>query len=215
MRLTAVLIAVVLLAGLLPPPGGAKAAPVLDQSYLQSNGTGLVSTALLFPDFRRAQTFTVGLSGTLVELDVAIDPESVVPGKSATLNLLATLGGTPTTILQTSPTVNTTLLAGFMDFVVSLPVSVGEVLAFELVDANSGYTMLGSLPGQYAGGADFIINTEFNVDNFTAFTGADADFRSFVDVGATAVPEPASLALLVTGLLGFAAASRVRATFGS
>jgi hypothetical protein len=123
------------------------------------------------------------------------------------------VGGVPTSILQTSPTMNSALVNGFMDFAVSLPVGVGDVLAFELVESNSGYTMLSSIPGTYPGGADFIINTAFGVNSFTAFTGGDADFRTFVDTGpSAATPLPAALPLFATGLgvMGFLAKRRKR-----
>jgi hypothetical protein len=93
MRPSAQLIAAILFLGILLPPERTKASTVLDQSYLVTNNTGLATTALLFPNFRRAQTFTVGLAGTLVEVDVAVDPMSLFPGKSATLNLHSTVGG--------------------------------------------------------------------------------------------------------------------------
>jgi hypothetical protein len=167
MRPSAQLIAAILFSLLLLPPDGAKASTVLDQSYLVTNNSGLGTTALLFPSFRRAQTFTVGLAGTLVEVDVAVDPMSLFAGKSAILNLLSTVAGVPTSVLQTSPTVNSALVNGFMDFAVSLPVIVGEVLAFELVESNSGYFIFSSIPGTYPGGADFIINTDVGINSFT------------------------------------------------
>jgi hypothetical protein len=201
MRPSAQLIAAILFSLLLLPPDGAKASTVLDQSYLVTNNSGLGTTALLFPSFRRAQTFTVGLAGTLVEVDVAVDPMSLFAGKSAILNLLSTVAGVPTSVLQTSPTVNSALVNGFMDFAVSLPVIVGEVLAFELVESNSGYLIFSSIPGTYPGGADFIINTDVGINSFTAFTGGDADFRTFVDTGTSAAtPLPAALPLFATGL---------------
>jgi hypothetical protein len=59
------LIAVILFVSLVSLTDGAKASSVLDQSYLVHDNSSLGSTSLIFPAFRRAQTFTVGLTGTL------------------------------------------------------------------------------------------------------------------------------------------------------
>ena len=212
-RLTSFLrsLAVILLASLLPLSSeAAKAATVLDQAYLVTDGTRFVSSDL-DPSFRRAQTFTVGVTGTLVQVDVAV--VSMLAGTSATLNLLSTSGGTPTSILVTSSTVNTAPVGGFMDFTFLEPVTAGEVLAFELVASISNsfgaLVMPGANPGGYSGGSDFFLNTfSANIPNFTA-TAGDVNFQTFVNVTA-AVPEPSTWAMLFLGFasIGFMAYRR-------
>jgi hypothetical protein len=187
-------------------PAAAQATIVQDQSYLVSNGVTFSSTTTDITSFRRAQTFTVGVTGTLVEIDLSIDPISISPFSTGSLNLLSTSAGVPTAILQTSPTVTNTLVGGFLDFTFSLNVIAGEVLAFELVTTRnpslaSPLFMKGSDPGGYAGGSDFFINTAFNINNFTPITG-DANFRTFVDGAVSPVPEPSTWAMMILGFAG-------------
>jgi hypothetical protein len=189
-------------------PAAAQATIVQDQSYLVSNGVTFSSTTTDITSFRRAQTFTVGVTGTLVEIDLSIDPISISPFSTGSLNLLSTSAGVPTAILQTSPTVTNTLVGGFLDFTFSLNVIAGEVLAFELVTTRnpslaSPLFMKGSSPGGYAGGSDFFLNTDFTppINNFTPTTG-DANFRTFVDGPVSPVPEPSTWAMMILGFAG-------------
>jgi hypothetical protein len=188
--------------GLLPL-SEAKASVLLDQSYLVSDGTIFTSSAQTDPTFRRVQTFIVGLTGTLTEIDVAV---TNAPTGPFTLNLLATVLGTPTNVIVTSPTVNLTAVGGFMDFFFSQPVFTGEVLGFELVAPSHSTALVisGKTVGTYAEGSDFFINTASHppVNNFTS-SGGDENFRTFVDTGVTAaVPEPSTWAMLLLGFAG-------------
>jgi hypothetical protein len=192
-------LAAILFASIIPLSGEATASAVLDQSYLALDNVGIFGSSQNDPSFRRAQTFTVGLTGTLTEIDVAVS--SAHRGTSATLNLLATSGGTPTSILLTSPTVNTAPLVGdFMVFLFSQAVTAGEVLAFELVSSAAfQIEMPGSSPGTYSGGSDYFLNTVVN--NFTA-DNLDAGFQTFVDTNISAVPEPSTWAMMILGFAG-------------
>ena len=177
-------------------PGAAQAAIVQDQSYLVSSGSSFSTSTTDISSFRRAQTFTVGVTGTLVEVDLSIAPISIFPSSIGRLNLLSTSAGVPTAIVQTSPILTSTLVGGFLDFTFSLNVTAGEVLAFELVTTRdpslaSPLFINGSNPGSYAGGSDFFLNTEFGINNFTPTTG-DVNFRTFVDGPVSPVPEPST-----------------------
>jgi hypothetical protein len=168
----------------------AHATPVLDQQYLSHNGTfaGFSNGS----GFRRAETFTVGVAGTLNE--VAIYPDSPTPFLG--FNLLSTSGGVPTTTVVATGSLSSQS-GGVAAFSVSLPVSIGEVLAVEPLD-GSGLWVADS-PGTYPGGGDYFLNPAVEVNTFTPDNIAE-DFRTFV----TAVPEPSTLALFGFGLLGFA-----------
>ena len=187
-------------------PAVAQATIVQDQSYLVSDGDTFSTTTTDISSFRRAQTFTVGVTGTLVELDLSIDPISIYSSAIGSLNLLSTSAGVPTAILQTSPTLTNTLVGGFLDFTFSQNVTAGQILAFELVTTRnpSLATPLfinGSDPGGYAGGSDFLLNTEFGFNSFTA-TNADLNFRTFVDGPVSPVPEPSTWAMMILGFCG-------------
>ena len=176
--------------------GGAHAA-VLDQEYLSNNYTNAFSGEG-DPGFRRAETFTVGIAGALSAVDVL----TAAPATFTGFNLLSTAAGTPTTTILATGTL-ASQSGGVAAFSVSLPVSVGEVLAIEPV-ASGGGAWAANLPGTYAGGGDFYVDPAFGVADFAADNSAD-DFRTFVTVLGVApgtVPEPASLAVLGAGLLG-------------
>ncbi len=194
-------------------PAVAQGAIVEDQSYLVNGGT--VFTGSLAGDlrFRRVQTFTVGVSGTLVEIDTGIT--GLQAGAVGTLNLLSTIGGVPTTtILQTSPTQTSSVVGGFLDFALSQAVTAGEVLAYELVSLGSNPALdideTGTTPGGYGGGSSFFLNTAGGINSFTnvfnpSFPNLDEDlnFRTFVDTGTTpAVPEPSTWAMMIMGFAG-------------
>jgi hypothetical protein len=103
-----------------------RADVVLDQSFVLpvTNNNSVGFSAVDPSVFRRAQTFTVGLAGTLSEVDVLI---SGVPSFSG-LNILSTTAGVPTTtVLGTGYFVGRPN-DGIAVFSTSLPVTVGEVL---------------------------------------------------------------------------------------
>lgn len=178
----------------------AQATPILDQNYVSpDDGTGSISVA---SGFRRAMTFSVGLSGTLTEVDVQ------VPNGSMTLNILSTSGGVPTdTVVGTGSLLWQT--GGWTAFTTSLAVTAGQVLALEPVCSNTlCSTWTFSQPNTYAGGEDFFVNPSYAIYNFTA-TGTGDHFRTYVDT-ASSVPEPATLALFGAGLAGMVARRRRR-----
>jgi hypothetical protein len=171
-----------------------RAALVLDQEYLVHTNLFAGFSDASFFDFRRAETFTVGVAGTLTEVDIFVDRNIPFTG----FNILFTSAGVPTTsVAATGSLLSQT--GGVAAFSVSLPVSLGEVLAIEPVITGELFlSWLAASPGTYAGGGDFFVNPIDGVKNFTP-SGAAEDFRTFVTVAAAA-PEPASLACLITGL---------------
>ncbi len=74
MKLAIPNIAVLTIASLSIVGGGAAiAAPVLDQSYLITNGTSGGVTNASVPDRQLAETFTVGIGGILSSVVVSVD----------------------------------------------------------------------------------------------------------------------------------------------
>jgi hypothetical protein len=200
-RLAGIASLALLSAGELSP--SANASLVLDQQYLLNNATSGFTPGL-GGGFRRAETFTVGVAGTLSQVDVIIGFGPPLTG----LNILSTSAGVPTTTVVGTGTL-LSQSSSEADFSVSLPVSIGEVLAIEpFSSTNNGGGWLTENPGTYPGGGDFFLNPGFGINNFTPSGNAE-DFRTFVTV-ATAVPEPASLTCLASGFAFLLALRRRR-----
>lgn len=177
---------------------GARAALVLDQQYLANNG--VVAGFSNGVGFRRAETFTVGVAGTLTVVDVIVFGVGSFTG----INILSTVGGVPTTTIAATGTFSSQA-GDVAAFSLSLPVSIGEVLAIEPLQPNGGGDWLANDPDTYAGGGDYFVNP---IDGFNTFTasGLADDFRTFV----TVVSEPNGIAVLGIGLLGIGLGARRR-----
>jgi hypothetical protein len=154
-----------------------RADTVLDQEYtdgflgaLFTNGSG----------FRRAKTFTVGVTGTLSEIDIFLDPFSGSPSFTGII-ILSTLNGVPTTAVATGSFQSAA--GGVAVFTTSLPVTIGEVLAMEPISMSGAWRANGR--ATYPGGQDYFVNPPFGINSFTPSGGAD-NFRTFV----TLVPGP-------------------------
>jgi len=175
--------------------GNACATVIVDQQYYSdernANGAGSYS------DFRRAQTFTVGVDGLLNSVQVfGLNFRSI--------NILNTSSGVPQTILGSTDVFQSAGDAFTFDVsALGISVAVGEVYAFEVI----GGALSGDAIGQYAGGSDFFINPRTGDTSFTP-TRFDSYFLTTVDNLEVAVPEPSSAALLL--IAGAAIASSRR-----
>jgi len=123
------------------------ATPVLDQIYFDplTNTSGGPSVA--DNSFRRAQTFTVGLGGTLDHVQMRGDAGS-------SMRILATTGGVPTFTVLASTGSFLTTGDGWISWDLSssgLAVTPGEVLVMDMLGGSWG----GHTPGGYAGGAGY------------------------------------------------------------
>lgn len=219
MRHIAMLIVSAVTLGTALTPRGARANPELDQSYVPPSSGVEYAGFSNGGSFRRAQTFTVGIAGTLVELGV------FTPSSSSTftgVNILATSGGTPggtpASVLDVG-SFDGTALSGLSSkwslstFTVSLPVTVGEVLGIEPLGAGNGATWVavGTYPPVYAGGADYVYNPGVFGPAFTSDYISDG-FVTYVDPpGSSSVPEPGSLAVLGAAIAMLVTMRRVKA----
>jgi len=165
--LATVLLATILTLG----SSSAGAIVLLDQIY-EDTRTGSGGSSQTDGNFRRAQTFTVGLDGVLVYVDMMGRP-------GTTMRILTTIEGVPTSTELASTSTFTTLQDGWIrwDFSTSgLVVTQGEVLAMEMISGDWD----GHHTGGYAGGADYFLNLWAGVRDFTR-TSFDWFFRTFVD----------------------------------
>lgn len=177
-----------------------RAAVVLDQDV-----SGLLDTAARMSrvgdtEMRRAQTFTVGHTGNLIQVDIRLF-QGGGQTQFAGMNILATSQGVATaTILATGTYLGE--VAGYAQFgIAPLAVQAGEVLAIEPVILSSPFFNWGGTNADiYAGGGDQIA-TPANAPTFSP-TGTDRHFRTWVAYARPTlpVPEPGSAGLLLVGL---------------
>ena len=191
----------------------AHAAPILDQHDEAFEG------AVNF--YALAQTFTVGIDGNLVGIDVATFTDG-----PTTIAILGTIAGVPDYNNQLASVLLGALPhqggLGFQPtvFFAPIPVSVGDVLAlavFSNLEGGGGTsnwnTDFGG--GSYAGGMAYRSIGSTPLNGFTPLVAfdqtADLLFRTYVDsdVVTKPVPEPGTMTLLLGGL-AFGARRRVR-----
>jgi len=189
---------------LLPPPAAADpVVPVLDQAFqpVEEVRAFYLSESPLW-----AQTFTVGLTGTMTYVDAYV--EKVAYTTDPLRYAIATYSGGGVGSLLTQGAVDTSVI--FPSFAWlrfdthDLAVTQGDTLALVLWanEAIAPYVWKGSTIGGYAGGE--LLTGDF--DTFKG-TGYDAGFRTYVS---ESVPEPSVLALFGLGSLAAGLARRSR-----
>lgn len=177
--------------------------------------------------FGRSQTFTVGVSGVLTRIDVALDPgfgPTPSPEFSPRLDLLATIAGVPSggggggalaalgSVLTGVQSVDGQL-GDFVSYDLSslgLGVMENDVLAFQVFRNADGQGVYAGAPDHYARGVSYVYNTSFATLLTWTATDSDLNFRTYVDEGSAAIPLPAAGWLLLSGV-GLMAAARRRA----
>lgn len=202
------LLKVLLLWGL---EGTATAALIIDQENLVPITGNDIGAFFLGPvgipptaTVELAQTFTVGVTGTLEHIEFQLTRSSSTTTSAVAIDIVSTINGLPdpaagvlaTVSLPSSgipvtPSHFTDMLTGVG---ISLTVSRGEVLGFVL-SATDLFFWTGRTDSYPAGqGFRRVVPMSFSA------TDVDFGFRTFVDA-ASAVPEPTTLVLLSTGLL--------------
>jgi hypothetical protein len=170
----------------------ARAALVLDQQYTENGGGQDLETQGTFTypgnGFRQIQVFTVGVAGTLSQIDILLDLTATLPPEFTGLNIISTIGGIPTGTVVGTGTLDS-LVGTLATFSLSLPITVGEQLGIEPLTSEFNVSWAGNTPGRYLGGQDFFLNPLLGVNTFTP-NAADFDFRTYVDTDTNVVGAP-------------------------
>jgi hypothetical protein len=222
MRLRAALLtssAILLLA-----PAPSRAAAILDQSFDPGTPSAFAAVfgptsgfGAIFQDV--AQTFTVGVSGQLTQIDILMTTRGTPPG-DLILDVRSTTAGVPNeddgSVLGSIVVPAATLPpASFVSFDLSgagIQLAAGDVVAFVLRSRDStlgdDYWIGGGDPGGYAAG-DAFLRQNGSPGTWQPWDGStnviDLGFKTYM-----LVPEPGTGVLLALGLVGLAARSRQR-----
>ena len=200
-------------------PVSAGAVPILDQ---ENSGTPTLSQGIgnvpgSFGNPVTAQTFTVGIAGTLAAVDVFITNQSSgsVTGTDLVAEIFAIAANVPSGAALASTTINEAAIPtgfGFFNIDFSsfgLNVNIGQQLAIVLRESNNNpntiYSWAGTANDSYAGGM-----RTFDIGGGFVNTTTDFFFRTFVDT--VAVPEPGTLALFSIGLAAMGLTRRRKRT---
>ena len=196
-------------------PDAAVATPTLDQSCTEPNPPYSWTSGYGFGELTRAQTFKVGLSGQLTELDVLLDLSrsssglvqfDILPAftAGATVDSL----GTPLASQTLSWTMSSTPNWFALDFSAAhLFVTAGQMLAF-VQRPTTAWGLMRNFDNLYPGGE--ILTTTFIPpqyvvvdETFSAYPEWDFGFKTWVDPAAVgSIPEPATMLLVGSGLVG-------------
>ncbi len=187
-----------------------QAVPVLDQVF-DAGATPTLFSGIGGTD--KAQTFTVGLTGKLVRIDVDIIRQLNAPAftpQDLKFDIRQTLGGVPiesdvTTLASlVVPYASIPTTRGFFSLDISsfdVSVTAGDILAVALRESgnNTDYGLYGRTDDSYVAGAHYFRNPGFGITSWKSTgSGYDVGFKTFV----APISEPSILFLLGSGLIG-------------
>ncbi len=182
-----------------------NAASILDQSYAPDL---LNSTSSVTLGARQAQTFTVGLTGTLTQVDVMFRPIDYLSENEVFVDIRRTNNGAPSDnindIIETTVLDPTAFLPdSFNSFFFDLAVNEGELLAVVIYtngDANTGLWGNASQDNQYLGGSLWTSADLYGGNWYPNANSSDQNFDLAFKTYVSTVPIPTSIWLLLSSL---------------
>lgn len=193
----------------------ATLAAIIDQEY---DPTGSSQVLIVDVDNDLAQTFTVGITGTLSSIDLMIDSfnatdDLLVDFRRTTLSGSPVESDTGSDILGSFAVAANTITAlgaiTFKNYDVSslgIAVTAGEILAITLTSSESTgrFRWATKTSAGYSGGDGYLRGSDIGSTTWTTFAGSDHGFRTYIQP----VPVPAAIWLFGSGLLGIVGIAR-------
>jgi hypothetical protein len=211
MKTFQIAIAAAALAALMAP-GRADAIVLLDQE----NPGPVQGNVGYDAGLARGQSFTVGITGTLAEVQFFMDKSLSTATGYATLTVFDTVGGAPGTALGSVQVPASAVPDGFHAYVgfdvssLGIAVTAGDMLFAAITDSDffGGIYSTSAFPDKYPAGAEFGCGPGYGIACWTEQDNGVVDlmFRTYV----AAAPVPATLALVLPGLALIAARRRRR-----
>jgi hypothetical protein len=181
-----------------------EATPILDQSF-EPHFTNPFPLLGIAPDDSGAQTFTVGITGILTQVDVFVERNGFA---NLRFDVRPTISRVPiedddkAVASVTVPASTVPFPVAFLSLDVSswgAAVSQGDVLAIVL-SGNSRW--FGAFDDSYPGGAAYFRRFP-DIPLFAPTTSIrDVGFRTFVEPSIEPIPEPSTLMLISIGMFG-------------
>lgn len=189
------------------------AAPTLDQSHL---GGGTLRDTI-YGNRQLAQTFTVGLAGTLDSIELDLYYRRGAPTQAITVDVRGTTNGLPNGATQgfgsvqfDTSVLTTTFMLYSIDFSsFSIPVAVGDQLAIVLTSADDYSNAADwhqAYSNPYPGGRKYndlgTAGATWDTKDYDAYfqTYVETEVQPGQESGVQVIPAPAGLHLVVVGL---------------
>ena len=206
MRISTIAASLVLALGAMP----LLAIPMVDQAdqYNPSLGEGFFS----YPGVKIMQTFTVGTSGVMTRIDIPLFKHDFTLDQFSGINVYATAGGLPTSIVGTGSVHAVSFDNAYFDL--AMAVTARQMLALEPIFISGNSLWKADIDNHYSRGMTVVDIA----GKWISVPDQDRNFVTYVDPDAVLapVPEVSTWALLMGGfgMVGVAMRRRCKPLIG-